>query len=217
MISHHPSDDILGRYAAGSVEAGAALVIGSHADACAVCRSEIALLNGLGGSLLAGSEPDTLSEGALEHMLERLENEAAQPARTPPRPPDFLAQFDIPNRVRGYDIGHRRWLTPGIWFAPVAATWRPDTRTYFLYGAKGKLIPRHAHPGKELTLVLKGAYVDDSGQFACGDFAEADQSVSHSQRVTDAGECLCLVHSDEPMRPDGLIARLIQGLTGRRY
>ena len=73
MIRHHPSGDILASYAAGGLNAGAALVVGSHVDVCAVCRSEISLLNGLGGVLLTKLEPVSLSAGALERALKRFD------------------------------------------------------------------------------------------------------------------------------------------------
>jgi len=216
MIRHHPSGEILAGYAAGSISPGQALVVGLHIDACAQCRNEVALLNGLGGSLLAQAAPMALSEGALERMLGRLDKEPA-PARTQNALPDFLARFDIPKRLQDSDIGKRRWLAPGIWFAPIEAEPRGEQRTYLIYGDKGRLLPQHTHPGQELTVVLKGAYTDDLGHFARGDFAEADETISHAQRVTDDGECLCLITSAGPMMPAGLIARLVQSYAARRY
>ena len=216
MIRHHPSGEILAGYAAGSINPGRALVVGLHLDACSQCRDEVALLNGLGGSLLAQAVPMALSDGALERMLLRLDKEPA-PARAKDAFPDFLKRFDLPNRLRDSDIGKRQWLAPGIWFAPIEAEPRSDSRTYLIYGAKSKLLPQHTHPGQELTVVLKGAYTDDLGHFAQGDFAEADESISHAQRVTDDGECLCLISSAGPMMPAGLIARLVQSYAARRY
>ena len=40
MIRHHPAPDILIQYAAGSLHAGAALVVACHLEGCAVCRGE---------------------------------------------------------------------------------------------------------------------------------------------------------------------------------
>jgi putative transcriptional regulator len=217
MIGHHPSGDLLASYAAGAVGAGAALVIGAHVDACAVCRKEVSLLGALGGFLLVRSEPPALSEGALERMLKRLDREEIAPARKSSSLPDFLARFNVPKRLSGHEIGNKTWLAPGIWFAPIKAEPDADARTYFIYGAKGKMLPRHTHPGQELTVVLKGAYTDDLGHFARGDFAQADESVSHAQQVTGDDECLCLIHSDGPMRPDGLVARMVQSFAGQRY
>ncbi len=216
MIRHHPSGDLLASYAAGGLSAGAALVVGSHVDVCADCRAEISLLNGLGGVLLARLEPAALSEGALERALKRLGDDRAPERAQAPRP-HFLNRFEIPKRLQSHQIGARLWLAPGIWFAPVKAEREPETCTYLVYGAKNKTLPKHTHPGRELTVVLHGAYTDELGHFATGDFAEADDSISHAQVVSADSECLCLISSDGAMRPEGFIARLVQGYAGRRY
>jgi putative transcriptional regulator len=216
MIRHHPSGDLLASYAAGGLKAGAALVVGSHIEVCANCRSEISLLNGVGGLLLAKLEPVSLSEGALERALKRLDEDRA-PQRAPAPRPSFVNGFEIPKRLQSHQIGARLWLAPGIWFAPVQADGETETRTYLVYGAKNKTLPKHTHPGRELTVVLHGAYTDELGHFATGDFAEADDTVSHAQVVSADGECLCLITSDGAMKPEGFVARLVQGYAGHRY
>jgi putative transcriptional regulator len=216
MIRHHPSGDLLSSYAAGGLNAGAALVVGSHVEVCTVCRDEIALLNGLGGLMLAKLDPAALSEGALERALKRLGDERA-PQRAPAPLPRFLNGFAIPKRVQSQEIGARLWLAPGIWFAPVQAEGKTETCTYLVYGAKNRILPRHTHVGRELTVVLKGAYSDDLGRFAAGDFAEADDTLSHAQIVSADGECLCLISSDGPMKPEAFTARLVQSFAGHRY
>ncbi|HTW33298.1 MAG TPA: ChrR family anti-sigma-E factor [Rhizomicrobium sp.] len=216
MIRHHPSGDLLASYAAGGLKAGAALVVSSHVEICADCSDEISLLNGLGGLLLAKLEPATLSQGALERALKRLGDERAL-ERTRALQPRFLNGFAIPKRLRSQEIGARLWLAPGIWFAPVQVERGTDTCTYLVYGAKSRTLPRHTHVGRELTVVLKGAYSDDLGQFAMGDFAEADDTISHAQTVSPDGECLCLISSDGPMKPEAFSARLVQSFAGHRY
>jgi len=216
MIRHHPSGDLLASYAAGGLDAGATLVVGSHVEVCAECRSEISLLNGVGGMLLAKLEPVSLSEGALERALKRLGDDRA-PQRAPAPRPRFLNGFEIPKRLQSQQIGAKLWLAPGIWFAPVKAEHETETCTYLIYGAKNKTLPKHTHPGRELTVVLHGAYTDELGHFATGDFAEADDSISHAQIVSPDGECLCLISSDGAMKPEGFVARFVQSFAGHRY
>ena len=216
MIRHHPSGDLLASYAAGGLDAGAALVVGAHVEACAECRSEISLLNGLGGLMLAKLEPVSLSEGALERALKGLGEDRAPQRAQAPRP-RFLNGFEMPKRLQSRQIGGRLWLAPGIWFAPVQAERETEACTYLVYGAKNKILPRHTHAGRELTVVLKGAYSDDLGHFSVGDFAEADDTISHAQIVSADGECLCLISSDGPMKPEAFSARLVQSFAGHRY
>lgn len=218
MIRHHPSGDLLSAYASGALTAGAALAVGTHVDGCAACRNEVSLLEGLGGLFLARSATAPLSEGALERALARIKREPAQTRPGSSKPlPGFLARFDIPKRLRDYDIGGRRWLAPGIWFAPLRVGPERETCTYLIYGAKNKTLPRHTHPGYEFTAVLTGAYTEDMGHFAAGDFAEADAGLLHSQTVTADAECLCIISSDGPMKFKSISARVIQSLAGHRY
>jgi putative transcriptional regulator len=216
MIRHHPSGDLLTAYASGALGASATLAVGSHVDVCAACRSEVSLLDGLGGLFLTRSTPASLSHGALERALERIDRDTTRP-RAPAPLPGFLARFDIPKRLRSYDIGGRQWLAPGIWFAPVRVARENETCTYLIYGAKNKTLPRHTHAGREFTTVLSGAYSEELGHFAAGDFAEADADVLHAQTVTADAECLCLISSDGPMKFEALSARVIQSLAGHRY
>jgi anti-sigma factor ChrR (cupin superfamily) len=124
MIRHHPSGDLLASYAAGGLNVGMALVVGSHVDICAACRSEISLLNGVGGVLLTKLEPVSLSEGALERALKRLDEDRAPP-RALAQLPRFLNGFEIPQRLQSQQIGAKLWLAPGIWFAPINAEHAP--------------------------------------------------------------------------------------------
>jgi putative transcriptional regulator len=216
MIRHHPSGDLLTAYAAGRLAPGATLVMGSHIDVCDACRGEVSLLERLGGSFLADTAPALLSEGALDRVLKRLGEPAMRAPTTAPLP-RALSRFDIPKRLRGLDIGARLWLAPGIWFAPIAMQPENETCTYLIYGAPNKTLPRHTHTGQELTVVLNGAYSDDLGHFAVGDFAEADAEITHIQTVTADAECLCLISSDGPMKFEALSARVIQSFAGHRY
>jgi predicted ChrR family anti-sigma factor len=65
--------------------------------------------------------------------------------------------------------------------------------------------------------VIAGAFLDDSGRYAQGDFACTDEAITHSPNVTEDVECLCLISADAPMRLKGLPARIIQSLTGTLY
>ena len=76
-------------------------------------------------------------------------------------------------------------------------------------------MPEHGHGGAELTLVLRGAFHDETGRYARGDVADLDETVEHQPVVTDAGgDCICLIASEKPERFHGLVARLLQPLRG---
>jgi putative transcriptional regulator len=216
MIGHHPSGELLSAHAAGGLRPGAALVVACHLETCEACRREVSLLEGLGGLFLAKATPVALSDGALERTLRRLDMNGRSPARTLSLP-EYLSRFDVPRPLRQHDIGPRRWLAPGIWFAPVDMTPGNEARTYLVWAAKNVTLPRHTHAEREFTAVLHGAYRDDLGNFAAGDFAEADDEIWHAPKVVPETDCLCLLSSDGPMKLAAFSARLVQTFAGMQY
>ncbi len=134
--------------------------------------------------------------------------------------PSFLARFDIPAALAAQTIGRRRFVTPGIWFAPVAADGAADngsTRTYLVYAKADMVLAEHSHRGREFTQVLAGAFDDDTGVYGRGDFALTDDALTHAPTVTPDGECLCLISAEAPMRLTSFPARILQALTGSHY
>ena len=215
MIRHHPAPDILAQYAAGKLHAGAALVISCHLEGCAVCRAEAALWENVGGAFLEDIARTHLSQGALERMMERLDEPAPAPNRRDV--PDYLRRFPIPEALQTARIGRRRRITPAIWFAPIAMAGDDIARTYLVCAARNTALAEHTHRGREFTHVITGAFSDPSGRYDAGDFALTDETVMHNPTVTAEAECLCLISADAPMRLSGLAARLLQAVTGTLY
>jgi putative transcriptional regulator len=215
MIHHHPAPDILAQYAAGQLHAGAALVVACHLEGCAVCRSEAGLWESVGGAFLEDVTPAALSQGALERVMARLDENAAMEAA--PATPGYLRRFTLPKALRAEKIGRRRRVTPGIWFAPIAMPRQVATRTYLVYAARNTALAEHTHRGREFTHVIAGAFADPSGRYGEGDFALTDEAVTHNPTVTADADCLCLISADAPMRLSGLAARFLQTVTGTLY
>ena len=211
-VQHHPDPETLAEYAAGQLHRGAMLVIACHLEGCAICRQETGLWESVGGALLEDSAALEMSDDALARMMARLdETEPALPAL-----PSFLTRFDIPKHLAVQKIGRRRFVTPGIWFAPVVAD-DGETRTYLVYAKAGAVLAEHSHRGREFTQVLTGAFTDDTGRYGEGDFALTDDALSHVPTVTGDGECLCLISAEAPMRLKSLPARILQAVTGSHY
>jgi putative transcriptional regulator len=89
-----------------------------------------------------------------------------------------------------------------------------DASVRLLYIPAGQAMPQHSHRGTEMTLVLQGAYRDESDRFARGDIEVADQDMNHTP-VAEAGEdCICLIATDAPLRFNGLLQRIAQPFLG---
>jgi putative transcriptional regulator len=71
-------------------------------------------------------------------------------------------------------------------------------------------VPEHGHRGREMTLVLRGAFSDVTGTYGVGDVQVAGGDLEHAPTATADGPCLCLAATDARLRFKGLVPRLLQ-------
>jgi len=199
---HHPYDDTLARHATGRLGAGPSLVVATHLSACAECRSRFGLFEAADGALLEETPAAPVRRDVFAAALRRIEataERAPAPARSP------LARIAMPSwRGLGAGFKWRRLRLPEA----------PDAKVLMVKVAPGRTLPPHAHLGAEYTQVLQGAFHDEFGHYATGDFTEADEDVEHQPVVDGAADCVCLVAIDGRLRLKGWRARLLQPLIG---
>ena len=110
----------------------------------------------------------------------------------------------------GGDLADVRWRSIGMGVKQAILPTATDATARLLYIPAGAAVPDHGHRGTELTLVLQGAFLDETARFGRGDIEVADQAVEHMP-VADIGEdCICLAATDAPLRFRGVIPRLAQ-------
>ncbi len=204
---YHPSDDRLLDHATGALGAGQGSVISAHLRACAACRAKVELGEAIGGSLLSALPPAVMSPDALAHALAQIERrEPASPAAPRAAPPAWVE--DAAPLIKSA-WRRRRWAAPGVWVASVDRS-AGGGRTYLLRVGAGMSVPRHSHRGAEMVCVLKGAFVDGGQTFQRGDYAESDETVDHSPRVTADDECVCLISAEGALIARDWVGRFFQ-------
>ncbi len=107
------------------------------------------------------------------------------------------------------------------WTAAGSNTSDDAGRVALLNLAPGLRLFEHSHQGSELTLVLSGAYRDQTGRYATGDVATMDEGSAHAIEIEAGEPCIALVVQDALLQPSDRrgrmarrVTRLIQGLTG---
>jgi putative transcriptional regulator len=205
---HHPDELLLFDYAAGALAIGSRLVVETHLGTCAVCRREVAGIEAIGGAMLSDLPPAALLPDALSLALARIERPA--PGMVSPASP--VGWIAVPAEVAAA-AAHRRWAAPGVWVSPINRA-RRGPRSYLLGVGAGIGVPRHTHKGDEMVCVLKGAFIDGDARFEPGDFVLSDETVDHRPRITDDGECVCLISADSALVARDWIGRLFQPLVG---
>lgn len=194
---HHPSPDILAAYAAGVHEPGFGLVVGAHVETCAACQARVADYEAASGAALRNLPATQLGADALQQTMARIRDAGPEPAGIETRP-----------LLQRLSLKPKRWVAPGVWVAAVDTPRAPENRVYVLSVAKGMVSARHEHSGAEYCTVLKGAYRDELGTFAAGDFAAAESDLNHQPIVEGDESCVCLFATEGRLKAKGWIGRL---------
>jgi putative transcriptional regulator len=207
--THHPTDETLAMFLDGSLDEARRVVIAAHVELCASCRRLASAIDTLGGQHLEQLPPASLSEGALEQLLSRLD-EPLPDVHTGSAANDLDLSVAV-NALAPYELGPWRWIGPGVrWRAVNLPSAANGSRLFLLKAAPGTHLPHHAHVGTELTVILKGAFRHAGGRFGIGDCDDADETVEHLPVVEDGEECVCLVAMQGHIRLLSFVGRLIQ-------
>jgi len=200
MISRHPHDATLMSFAAGSLPEPLAASVSAHVSMCARCHDEMRDMELIGTELLRELPATSVCERKMEvpnrpteapSLGGRLPGSGRIADRLPaPIARKYgLASDGIPWRAwKRYGTGfwyHRLALSPGV---------KGDLRLVKV--APGCKMPWHGHGGAELTLVLEGAYADESGEFRRGDMQDVDEETEHEPVADKELGCICLFATD---------------------
>jgi putative transcriptional regulator len=217
MPRHHPSEATILAYAAGALGEGLTLIVASHLGYCPECRTQVSQGEVIGGALLADLAPAALASGTREQILMLLDR-PAKIAAGPPRP--VVADPLIPGPLTRYlpdGAASIKWrfMAPGLQQFEIVPHSRLGGGNFrMLRIAPGRMLPRHGHTGTELTLILRGSYTDELGQFGPGDVAETDDDTAH-QPVSDRVEdCICVIATEGPLKFESPLARAFQHFSG---
>lgn len=216
-IKHHLTDALLLGYAAGTLTEAFSLLVASHISICDDCRAALETYEALGGAVLEdgvqGRIPNlpALAPDSLEHCLTRLDDGPATVlTKRAPLPP---GPTRLPEPLRSYVGGDKdaiRWRAVGGGVKQAILPTSSSASARLLLIPAGAAVPDHGHRGIELTMVLQGAFSDETDRFGLGDVEIADEDLEHMP-IADPGEdCICLAVTDAPLRFRSWLPRLAQ-------
>jgi putative transcriptional regulator len=209
MIRHHLTDTMLAAYAAGELPEAFSLVAATHVSMCDDCRARLMALETLGGAMIETTLAE-MSEASMDAALDRIF--ALPPQRPAPRArPAHRPVFPAPLRdYAGGDLDAVKWRSLGGGARQAILPTAPDATARLLLIPAGKAMPDHGHEGIEMTMVLKGAFLDGGERFGPGDVQTADATLEHTPVAEEWGDCICIAATDAKLRFKSLLPRLAQ-------
>ena len=207
-INHHPPEDLLADFAAGRLDEADRLVVGVHAAKCPRCRRFIAAIEQLAGAALEQAAPVTMADDAFSTIMSAIDEPEAEPVPAASRPVPLLDD-DLPEILLRCRFGKSRRVAPGVKMQPIVLPGAGQSRAFLLWSAPGTRMLEHSHTGTALTLVLKGSFSHQGGDFRPGDFDFGDGEVDHQPIVGNDMPCLCLVAMSGDLQMRGWLGRLI--------
>lgn len=214
---HHPSEALLLGYAGGNLAEAEALAVSAHLTLCPDCRRAVAAAEAVGGALLERLAAAPLSSDGLKSVLARLDEPAPRETSSAVLPAASQQGTGLPLALSRYvdeAMAASSWRNIGAGVQQLRLSTAGRAQARLLRLKPGTPLPEHSHGGTELTVVLSGAYTDALGQFARGDMAELDESVTHRPVVDAGAECVALIVTDAPLKFRGMMARLAQPFIG---
>lgn len=208
QIKHHIPDPLLVAYAADRLEYSFALVVAAHVSLCEECRAQLGAHEAVGGALLESQPEQTVSAAMKDAILAQL-NDLPLAEPDPACERSGVYPGPVMKALKG---APPRWKSVGGGVRQTLLHADAEGSVRLLYIPPGKAVPDHGHNGTELTLVLQGAFRDETGRFGVGDLEVADDALEHTPVAEHGAPCICLAATDAPLRFNSLIPRLLQPL-----
>ena len=236
---HHLSEGLLVAYASGAASDAEALVAASHLTFCPVCRAEVSRQEEVAARFLADVGPERPPVGAerettdalLAGVLTRLDEAPGRGVGSvglSPDPGTVKAVWGsgkdvvrLPSALRERlalaEAARFGFLAPGIKGIDLPTATR-GVRLRLMRLAGGIRIPSHDHGGSEYTLVLGGAFEDETAaRYGVGDLCVREAGEAHLQHVTRGEPCFALQLNEGPLLPLSWKGRLLSALFDRPF
>ena len=206
-IKHHLTDALLMGYSAGTLPEAFSLVVATHVSLCDDCRARLSEFDAVGSNVMMSAGTAEMAADSFEATLARIANQD-QPVSAAP-----AANRTFPTPLQDYvggDTDAVKWkrIGGGVSQMILATDGKASVRLLRIPG--GAAVPDHGHNGLELTLVLQGAFKDETDRFGVGDVEIANEDLNHTPIAEEGQDCICLAATDARLKFNSFIPRLAQ-------
>lgn len=227
MIQHHPTDNLLVEFAAGTLDTAQAVAVNAHMHFCTKCQQNIHKMEQTGGAMLNSLEPQAVSEESFDRLIGAIDDLSIDATDTNQVPVDIetsstLIRCNEADRIAG-EYGQLPNVVAKM-MSNQTLKWRyvnSSLKTSHLVVGQnihqvslqkisaGGVAPEHDHSGIEMTVVLKGSFSDKEGIYQEGDFILKQPGDVHQPISARNEDCLCLSVESAPVKLTGFFGRMV--------
>lgn len=210
-------------HATGAASPAIGLLMAAHLSMSKESRELLATMEMIGGALLEDLADEPLETISAEGTLALADaGEVRDPSleKTPPERtahrksmPSTFSEDELPLPLQAAESeagGDRRWRWLGFGVAATQlAVPSGHERAHLLWAKGGTGIVAHRHVGREVVLVLKGAFWDEGVRYGPGDIAVNEDGTVHSPHIDGGEDCLCLAVTEAPVHFTGMAGLIL--------
>lgn len=235
MTDHHINHNDLMEYVAGSLPEPVSLLTATHLTLCGTCRETVDILESVGGELLeniAGSDLNSQDDASkvVAEMLDMLDTiqetddpgleriQDIDPGGSAFANSDAMDIEGFPRVLQRYIVKH---FDSSKWKRLIAGveSWKliddkNGIAASLMRVEAGRVMPKHTHEGRELTLILSGSMRDRDVLYTRGDVVEADQETRHQPQAGPGEACTCLTVVDGQIVLTNPVYRMLSRVLG---
>ena len=211
-------DSLLLGYAAGILDQAQMLAVDTHLSFSKGAQQSISKYEAIGGALMnEHCDIEAMNADSLDNILNRLDD---SPSTTHKAHQKLTGNQEISKEI-GFDLPFP--ISKMISEQSKALKWRspyPGFKSYdfdiecetsiarFVQAKPGVKSPNHSHAGTEITVVLDGAFTDETGEYKVGDLIVTDETCEHAPIACKFDGCTCFVVTSAPIKLTGIASVL---------
>ncbi|MCL9773173.1 ChrR family anti-sigma-E factor [Vibrio methylphosphonaticus] len=211
-MAYHPDDTLLTLYASGEIDTARGVAIASHLESCSRCRDRVGELEQLEADSLQQmklevTESNDISEQEMQRVFDNMLDDimsldmdfSAPRSRQEAKITVNGKEILVPAPLKPIVERMGEWRSYGGKVFTSNIDLGEEYRVSLLYITEGVQVPQHTHKGLESTLVLHGAFSDESGCYNKGDYLEENEETKHAPKTMEGQDCLCLSILTQPL------------------
>lgn len=209
-------------YAAGTLNQAQDLIVSAHISMSPTGKALVQAYENIGGTIIETEcEPVDMCDRALDHVLscidEKIEGEDVEECKQALHEKfGILEGIDLPEPLESaiHDFcSCTRWKSryPGLKAIELPLACK-ESKARIIKTAPAFQTPEHSHHGLEITLILDGAFSDDSGTYRRGDLIVTDDHIQHAPKSCPETGCVCMTVTSAPLKFTSNMGRVLNRL-----